>query len=224
MSSQLRIERLDLMQVNVFLLESRGRRILIDTGGIQTLKKLRAKLAKAGIHKGDIELIVLTHAHPDHAGGAGALRDELSAPVAIHGAEAAWLDDGAAQLYEPCGIFGRILSKTIDRQFPAFEPDEVLVDAQRLTSYGFDIEVVHTPGHTPGSICLLHDSGQVVVGDLLGGGLLRRDRPRSPFFVQDRSRLNQSVRQVLDRHPSTWHFGHGKQAAGPAMGRRWKEL
>ncbi len=224
MSRQLEVERLDLLQSNVFLVRSGTSQMLVDTGGPQTLKRLRKLLAARGVGRGDLSAIVITHAHPDHAGAARDLRDEFGAPVLVHGAEADWLRDGRTELYEPCGIFGRILDKTIDREFPGFDPDETLSDGDRLGAYGFDAHIVHTPGHTPGSICVVGDNGQAIVGDLLGGGVLRRDRPRGPFFVQARAQLNDSVQALLEHQPATWHFGHGKPASSQSVRARWRGL
>lgn len=205
-----RVVAVGLASVNVHAVVGE-RTILVDTGFPGGEDRLLRRLFEAGVDPGSVSLIVVTHCHPDHAGGAAALRDRLGVPVAVHEAEAAWAASGTGDLYRPLRPFGRLLRRWLDPSFPAFPPDLLLREGTSLESYGAPVEVLHTPGHTPGSISLLERSGgQAVVGDLLAGGMLRRDRPAPPFLAQETGHLARSVRRVLATGARQFHFGHGR--------------
>lgn len=193
----------------------RGRRtVLVDTGPEGAEQRLLRKLRRAGIDPRSIALIVLTHCHPDHAGNAAALRERLGAPVAVHRAEADWARAGRSAFYTPIRPFGRLLVRVLTPTFPAVTPDVLLDDGEDLDTHGAPLTVLHTPGHTPGSITLLHrPDGDALVGDLLAGGFLRRNRPALPFLAQDVDQITRSVHDVLAAAPTRLLFGHGKPAS-----------
>lgn len=213
------IHRLDLIISNAFLLGDSGRRVLIDTGAGLAYSRLRAKLEKHGVCPGGIELVILTHAHPDHAGNAAKLKEDFGAPIAIHTTEADWLRNGTAELYKPCGFFGHLLNQFNPRTFDPCTPDRLLDGNETIDnvrSIG-PLRVLHTPGHTPGHLCVEPGCGELFAGDLMRGEMLKGDFVGAPFFVQDRRRLRDSIRRVTEHCPTSLHFGHGKAASGEAL-------
>jgi hydroxyacylglutathione hydrolase len=215
----------DLVTVN--LLQStayavRGQRtVLVDAGPAGQERRLLRRLARAGVDPGEVSLIVLTHCHPDHAGGAAELRQRLGVPVAVHAAEVDWAISGKSAFYDALRPFGHVLRRTLRPTFPAFTPDIVLQHGTTLDQHGAPLTVLHTPGHTPGSITVLHrPDGDALVGDLLAGGMLRRDRPNTPFFAQDTAQIERSVRAVLAYGPTRLLFGHGRPASARSALRR----
>lgn len=200
----------------------RGRCVLVDAGPAGAERRLLAALERAGVTGDDIGLIVLTHCHPDHAGGAAHLQRELRVPVAVHRTEAGWAAAGTSEFYRPLRPFGRLLLRTLAPTFPSVDPDVVLDDGADLTAYGAPLSVLHTPGHTPGSITLLHHAtGDALVGDLLAGGMLRPDRPDLPFLGHDVATIRTSVHRVLSAGASRFRFGHGKPASAVSVARRF---
>jgi len=142
---------------------------LVDPGWDtdDTLARLEAGLREAGFAVGDVRSIVATHLHPDHLGLAGRLRRDHGIPVALHRAEHAALtrpqfpDPGAtlARWGVPVDHADEVRSGLAPRSAPSgLAGDVVLDDGDRLDIPGRDVVVVHTPGHTAGSICL-HDRG-----------------------------------------------------------------
>lgn len=143
----------------------------------EVVEHLKAK----GLHP---EAIVLTHAHVDHiAGVADVLRAFPRVPIWIHEAERAWLNDPLLNL---SGLAGASIT--------APGPDRLLKDGEVLTLAGEPWRVLHTPGHSPGGITLVHDaSKQAIVGDTLFAGSIGR----SDFPGSDGELLARSIRTKL---------------------------
>jgi glyoxylase-like metal-dependent hydrolase (beta-lactamase superfamily II) len=94
-----------------------------------------------------IEAILLTHAHFDHIAGVEAVRRRHGCPVYIHELEAAWLTDPAMN--------GSLLWPDISAPVSTAPPEHHLADQQQLSFLGQTILVMHTPGHSPGSVSFL---------------------------------------------------------------------
>ena len=131
--------------------------IIIDPGldSSQEADKIFDYMAHAGLN---IKLIVNTHGHPDHISGDAIFQEKYSVPICIHRLDAASI---------------AVLEKS---NFPA----TVLLDEGSLIKFGNEsLTVMHTPGHTPGGICLLGER-LVFTGDtLFAGSIGRTDLPGS---------------------------------------------
>jgi hydroxyacylglutathione hydrolase len=141
---------------------------VIDPGG--DLPRLRAAVAERGLA---LEQIWLTHAHIDHAGGAGQLARELGLPIiGPHPGDQFWID----ALDPQSRMFG----------FPPaepFTPTRWLADGDQVTLGRLTLGVRHCPGHTPGHV-VFHspDAKRAFVGDVLfAGGVGRTDFPGGDF-------------------------------------------
>jgi len=121
-------------------------------------------------HRLRVKYIVNTHGHPDHTAGNGVLKEATGAPILIHELDAPKLTDASKSLP---GLFGlRVTSPPVDRMLK--EGDIVQAGKVKLT-------VLHTPGHSKGSISLLGES-VVFTGDtLFAGSIGRYDFPDASF-------------------------------------------
>ena len=131
-----------------------GHAFLVDPGG--EASEVRAFLEDKGL---TLEWIVLTHGHGDHIGGLPQMRPLSRCGVAIH-------RDDADMLLEP----GKNLSTFMGEPL-VFDPAErILTDGEELAVGSLTVRVIHTPGHTPGGICLLVTEGEervLFAGDTL---------------------------------------------------------
>jgi hydroxyacylglutathione hydrolase len=148
---------------------------VVDPGG--DLDDILALAARAGV---SIEKILLTHGHIDHAGGTAELARRLGVPIeGPQREEDFWI----AQLPQQARMFG----------FPGasevFTPDRWLDDGDTVTVGNQKLDVLFTPGHTPGHICFFHAPSKLaIVGDVLfAGSIGRTDFPRGDYDTLIRS-------------------------------------
>lgn len=208
---------------NVFLLTGQSP-ILIDTGRPRDAAAILAGLARHGVAPADLSLLVHTHGHWDHCGSSAGLRQQTSAPVAIHRADAPMMRRGDNGVLRPVTLSGRLGRRLLDRAYPPVKPD-VLIDGDfDLAPYGASAKVIPTPGHTAGSISIWTEERDVIVGDLVMGGFLGgRLLPRLPgyhYFADDVDAVHASVRRLLEMKPRAVHAGHGGPLA-PERLERW---
>lgn len=141
---------------------------LVDPGG--EIDKLLATAAELGV---SIEKILLTHGHIDHAGAAGTLATQLGVPIeGPQHEERFWIDQLAAQSRN----FGFPLAQT-------FTPNRWLNDGDTVSVGKETLQVLHTPGHTPGHVVYFHAPSKLAItGDVLFAGSIGRiDIPRGNY-------------------------------------------
>ena len=141
-------------------------RCLIDPGHARFVDNLLASLSADGVTQADIRLVIATHSHPDHLEGITRFA-KLGLPVAIHPASLAYLQD-----------VGRIIYDFLASSVPEFEVAVELAEGPLAALDGL-VEVYHTPGHEPGSVCLYWPATKALAtGDLIFfGGVGRTDFP-----------------------------------------------
>ncbi len=165
-----------------YLLEDRaGGLHLIDAGADTdaNFATLEGRISRIGRTWDDVVSVTLTHAHFDHAGMAARIRGRAGARVAMHRADAEAMRSGAAyvgtdpdELFDSWGVPPaewpalRVVALRPVASGERVEVDRELVGGERLEAPGLDLEVIETPGHTHGHVCVLeHRSGTAFVGD-----------------------------------------------------------
>ncbi len=113
-----------------------------------------------------LDLILNTHGHLDHAAGNRLVKERTGAPLAIHPADVPFL----RRLREQAEVYGFDVA-------PSPEPDLALEDGRALPFDGISIDVIHTPGHTPGGTCLKFGRRMIVGDTLFRGSVGRTDLP-----------------------------------------------
>lgn len=202
---------------NVWLLEHEGRRFLFDCGHPLERLALRWHLRRAGIRgPGDLDAVILTHRHSDHAGNAAWLRRTYQCAVVCHEADAPELsgERAPARMARWPALPHDYLLCRIEDRFPARSVvDEVFGDGP----WKHGLRVVHAPGHTYGSVLLHHEPTRTLFsGDtILAGGVppFRFERPTlaKAAYSCDVDRCHDATRAFLSDLPPTETLcsGHG---------------
>ncbi len=176
---------------------------IVDPGG--ETNKIKAQIEKMGATP---TKILLTHAHIDHAGGTASLARDLQVPViGPHKEDDFWIQS----LPQQSMMFGF-------PQAESFTPDQWLNDGDTVTVGDITLDVIHTPGHTPGHVVFFDKVGkQALVGDVIfNGSIGRTDFPKGNFDELVSSIRNKlfplgdDVEFICGHGPNST-FGHERQ-------------
>lgn len=178
--------------------------ILIDTGMPGNSGKIIDYLKKTLKHDPhDIKTIVITHYHFDHVGSLDRLKKITGAQVAVHRADADYVSDKKTQ---EGPAFLRIMIKLLKLTYRTkpVEADILLDDGDQIGDY----QVIHTPGHTPGSICLYNPKNKVIfVGDNLRHSEGKIEGP-DPKLLPEPEQFKESIKKLADLDIEVILSGH----------------
>ncbi len=214
----IRIPILPFGMVNAHLIASDAGCILVDAGTPGSERKVEKVLTRHGLSMKDIKLIVVTHAHVDHAGSAASLRKLSGAPILAHQDDADFYSRRVPMTFCPTGVVGRLFLKTPvpHEPYEGFEPDILLRDSDtmNLVDFGVDGRVRHTGGHTPGSIAVELSSQDALVGDLIASGILLggiafTGRATRPPFEDVPQTVAGELERLVRGGAKRFYMGHG---------------
>jgi glyoxylase-like metal-dependent hydrolase (beta-lactamase superfamily II) len=173
--------RVNLGFVSAYLLVRAGEVAVVDTGVEGSAGDIEQVLTAAGLDWAAVGHVILTHKHADHVGSAAAVLERAADATAYAGRA----------------------------DIPAIDvPREVTAVADGDQVFG--LQIIATPGHTPGHICVLDRAGGLLVaGDALSGGQGGVTGPNAQF-TEDMDTANESVRKLADHTFQTVVFGHGE--------------
>ena len=207
------IHRIKCGNVNCYILKNGSSAILVDTG-----KKEHFQQVLEACKAFHVKLIVLTHAHFDHAENAAQLSSTLGIPIGMHESDCDLLPSNFSQALSASTFLGKIVLSVSLKEFavhtvPEFKPDVLLREGDSLSGYGIDAQVIALPGHTNGSIGLDVESRHLFAGD----ALMNMFYPTVSMLYHDRDAMLESARKISDMGSRTIYFGHGK----PVSNRKW---
>ncbi len=179
---------------NSFVIRTDGATCLIDPGHEAFLPKLFGSMKEDGLEPEELKTVILTHGHPDHMEGGLTLRKQ-GVRVGIHKEEEAYIRE-----------MGPYLARMLGIQMPEVDFDFFLQEGELLIGEE-RFQVIHTPGHSPGSVCLFWEEPKVLFsGDLIfPQGVGRTDFPGG-----DGNLLKQSIRRCRSLGAAMLMPGHGE--------------
>jgi hydroxyacylglutathione hydrolase len=188
--------------------------VMIDAGMPNKLQLFKKVLSRHKIDPFRIKLIVLTHSHFDHCGSASEIRDLTGAKIAIHESERDCVEHDRVQIPKGVNLKGKITQPLIFSfkiPFPKFTPD-ILLDNEPypLSEFGIDGQIIHTPGHTIGSVSVILDSGEAFVGCMAHNGFPFRLKPGLPIYAQDIIAIKENWKTLIDKGITYIYPGHGR--------------
>lgn len=203
--------------VNVYLLKGDSGYVLVDTGVEKHAKKLLKKLASLGISPKEIQLIIITHFHPDHIGSLVELHKKSGAKVLMQEKDHKVLsgDEDGVKAISLVGHLSMLFGNTnIEKQRMKNRDcmnciDIIMDKVFDLEPYGIQGKVLHTPGHTKGSISVLLHQGDVIFGDNLMA-FLPLYGPHKPFLANSVEAIKDSVYKIAYEGGKRFYLSHGK--------------
>ena len=208
-----------------YLIVDHGRAAFVDTGTYRSVPNLLETLASQGLEARDVDYILLTHIHLDHAGGAGRLSQSIpGAKVLVH-------PRGAAHLIDPTKLIGATKAVYGATLFAEHYHDLVPIPRERIVvaDDGFEftlgrraLNVIHTPGHALHHLCI-HDAAarEVFCGDTFGVSYREFDNASGAFIFPttspsqfDPAQLHASVDRIMRLKPAALYLTHYGRVAG----------
>ncbi|MGA2239610.1 MAG: MBL fold metallo-hydrolase [Candidatus Bathyarchaeia archaeon] len=190
---------------NVYLVKRDDGITVVDTGLPGNAGRIIDYVQSIGCHPSDVKTIVLTHSDMDHAGSVARLKEETNAKVAIHEADAPRLS-GEKEPKAVKGMLGLLLrAMAVIMRFKRINADVLLKDSDIIDG----LTVIHTPGHTDGSICLYLPGRALFVGDaLLTDDKRMLSLPRRAMSA-DLDQAKESIKKISELKYSVLLPGHG---------------
>lgn len=200
---------------NVYLLTAEDELTLVDAGLSSDVDQIVGQLEEGGYALGQIRTLVLTHAHGDHVGGAAELARRSGAEIVAHRDEVPYIEQ--TKSLRPSSLVGRVmnwLSSRILFRTDACDVDRAVGEGDVLEALG-GLEVVHTPGHTPGALSLYQRERRILFcGDALFNADPMTGGPGLDFPIRlisvDNAQARESVRKLAELPIDVLCCGHGE--------------
>lgn len=163
-----------------------GRAAFVDTGTSHSVPLLLAALAEKGLGPEDVDFVLVTHVHLDHAGGAGQLMAALpNATAVLHPRGAAHMADPARLVAGSIAVYGETLFRSLYGEIVPIPGERILTvdDGAVLELAGRRLQFLHTEGHARHHYCIFdHGSDSIFSGDTFGLSYRDLDTDNGPFI------------------------------------------
>jgi hydroxyacylglutathione hydrolase len=176
-----------------------SKKILIDPGHYHLFENVKDHLSKLSISPRDIELILLTHAHPDHVEAVRTFFN-FQTLIAVHEAELQFIKELTPHYGTAMGVAD-------------FEP-QILLREGELRVGDITFQIIHTPGHSPGSICIYWPQEKTL---LTGDVIFRQGIGRTDLPGGNGNALKKSIKRLSRLEVEHLLPGHGETVSGKAL-------
>ena len=212
---------------NCFLISYQNKYLLVDTGRENKWEKLSRGLDKLGVNSNSLNGVILTHSHFDHAENAANIKKKFNKSIIIHRREADYLRRGENPVIQGTTFFTKFLTEGLSQKlltrYCRYKPvdcDVIIEDRYDLNHLGFRGYLLHTPGHSPGSISIVIDNEIAIVGDALFGIL---KGSVFPPFAADSGLMVRSWERLLNTDCSIYLPAHGTQRSKELLQRQYNK-
>lgn len=208
------ISRIPMGKSNSYLIKGEDGFILVDAGMPGKSKNVLKTLNNYNAKFDDIDLIIVTHVHNDHVGSLHDIKKNSNALVLVHEKEKNYLKRGYNKFPDGTMAFSKIISSLANNlffskdQFEPVEADIIIDDDFDLSDYGVNGRIIHTPGHTEGSISIIIENKFCITGDTLFNMFLNSVYPP---FANDEEELLESWKKIRKQNCKKYYPGHGRK-------------
>jgi glyoxylase-like metal-dependent hydrolase (beta-lactamase superfamily II) len=216
------------------ILQQGGRAAVIDVGTNSAVPLVLAALDELGIRREAVDLVLLTHVHLDHAGGAGALMQALpDARAVVHPRGAPHLIDPTRLIQASIAVYGEARYRALYGELVPIPRERVITmhDGQRLSLSGRALQLIDTPGHALHHYCVIDpEYANAFTGDTFGLSYRELDTAAGAFILPtttptqfDPEQLVRSIDRVLSYGPRAVYLMHYSRVTGvPQLGESLK--
>ena len=212
MDTSVKAVRIPVGYANSFLLINGRHSVLIDTGIKGHASFVLSKMERYGVGPSDLALIIQTHTHFDHAGNTAGLKKLTVAKVMVHGTEAEYLIKGYTPIPNGTNLYTKFVASLGRKVYPgiaayeAVKPDILVSEKYSLEEWEIDGYILHTPGHTEGSLSVVLENRLIIAGDCFFPLY-----PKSVFtpFCNDVPLMMKSWKKIFDLNINEIYAGHG---------------
>ncbi|MCA9838117.1 MAG: MBL fold metallo-hydrolase [Trueperaceae bacterium] len=222
-------------KLGVYLLPGKAASFaLIETGPGSTLETIKAGVKAAGFRLDNLDSILVTHIHLDHAGAAGELARLTGAPVYVHERGAKHMHDPTKLMTSAERIYGDAMDKLWGKMVPILETQlRVLSGGENLTILDYKIEALYTPGHASHHLAYLVNGKDLFTGDvanirLTGSSVIRPALPPPDIDLELWQGSIQTMLKTGAKRLLLTHFGpvedvEGHLSAVPERNQEWAD-
>jgi len=209
----------------VHLVIENGRAAFVDTGTFRSVPHLLAALSEHGLTANDVDYVLLTHVHLDHAGGAGTLMRALpNAQCVVHPRGARHMIDPTKLTAASIGVYGEQRFNAMYGELVPIPADRVrtVEDGEHLALGGSDLEFIHTPGHANHHYCIVDREARVIFsGDTFGMSYRELDTEKGAFIMPistpsqfDPESAHKSIDRLMSYAPVAIYLTHYSRVEG----------
>ncbi|MCE7749313.1 MAG: MBL fold metallo-hydrolase [Candidatus Heimdallarchaeota archaeon] len=203
---------LNLGFTKIYLLRTDSGYIQFDTGSKHNVKKYLRFLDDYNILPEEIKLIIINHAHFDHTGALKTIQKLTNAQVLVHENDEEFLVKGISAEAQPLTFLAKVLISTVPKSWTIYEPvepDIVIQDEYSLYDFGLKAKVIHTPGHTLGTVAVVTEEGDAIIGCSAHGFPIRL-RSGFPRVAMDEESVWKSWERIIGEGAEMIYISHGK--------------
>lgn len=201
------------------LIVRNGRAAFVDTGTSHSVPNLLAMLQQKNLSPDQVDYVLVTHVHLDHAGGAGALMQALpNAQLIVHPRGARHMAQPEQLIAGSVAVYGEAAFQKLFGEIVPIEAERIIeiADGQTLSLGGSELLFIHTPGHAAHHYCIIDQEARAVfTGDTFGISYRELSSPQGRFIfvtstpVQfDPDAMHASIDRILSFSPQAAYLTH----------------